>query len=498
MRENIFTRRLNLPLETTPRRLRFRRFLRVHGPMLVGALVLLFTVGALMIVLFLRSTSALDHQLRETLRATAVASALSIDGDDLASIDGPDDMGSPEYVRVASLLRSIVKEIPQARFAYILRRTADPNVLTFVVDADALTPPQELDLDGSGAVDPDEEPSYPGELYDVTGMPALQDEAFRMSTTDPQVTVDQWGELLSGYAPIRSGTTGEIVAVLGVDMDAAEYRALTRSILSPIALVLILALTFALAVGVALLIESRQLSALARINAERSGLLQLTFHQLGEPITILQWGIETLEDSKDDVDSLKKVLPENLADMREGVRRLGSIIDTLQEAEKVELKAFENAPIEQSAKEFLESVVPVIAPAAPGAVGRVALEAEEGAFAFDPHLMTIVLRRLVENALEFSQSTSLVRVRARAEGKWLRIEVADTGCGIPKQDLPHLFEKYRRASNATLMKPDGNGLGLYIVRGILEIMGGDIAVDTMEGKGTTVTVRVPAHPAKRS
>jgi signal transduction histidine kinase len=498
MKENVFTRRLNLPLETTPRRLRLMRFLRVHGPMLVGALVLIFTVGTLTIVLFLRSTSALDHQLRETLRATAVASALSIDGDDLASIDGPDDMDSPEYLRIAALLRSVVDDIPQARFAYVLRRTDDPNVLSFVVDADALASPATLDLNGNGSVDPDEEPSYPGELYDVSDMPALQDEAFRTSTTDPEVTVDQWGEFLSGYAPIRSGTTGDVVAVLGVDMDAAEFRALTRSILSPIALLLILALTFALAVGVALLIESRQLSALARINAERSGLLQLTFHQLGEPITILQWGIETLEDSKDDVGALQNALPENLADMREGVRRLGSIIDTLQEAEKVELKAFENVPVEQPVKAFLENAIPVVAPAVSGMADRVVVEAEDATFAFDPHLLTIVLRRLVENALEFSPAESSVRVRAHAEGKWLRIEVVDTGCGIPKQDLPHLFEKYRRASNATLMKPDGNGLGLYIVRGILEIMGGDIAVDTMEGKGTTVTVRVPAHPAKRS
>ena len=498
MKENIFTRRLNLPLETTPRRLRLMRFLRVHGPMLVGALVLIFTVGTLTIVLFLRSTSALDHQLRETLRATAVASALSIDGDDLASINGPDDMDSPEYLRIAALLRSVVDDIPQARFAYVLRRTDDPNVLSFVVDADTLASPTTLDLNGNGSVDPDEEPSYPGELYNVSDMPALQDEAFRVSTTDPEVTVDQWGELLSGYAPIRSGTTGDVVAVLGVDMDAAEFRALTRSILSPIALLLILALTFALAVGVALLIESRQLSALARINAERSGLLQLTFHQLGEPITILQWGIETLEDSKDDVDTLKNVLPDNLADMREGVRRLGSIIDTLQEAEKVELKAFENVPVEQPVKAFLENAIPVVAPAVSGMADRVVVEAEDATFAFDPHLLTIVLRRLVENALEFSPANSSVRVRAHAEGKWLRIEVVDTGCGIPKQDLPHLFEKYRRASNATLMKPDGNGLGLYIVRGILEIMGGDIAVDTMEGKGTTVTVRVPAHPARRS
>lgn len=497
MKETVFTRRLNLPLETTPKRLRAVRFLRVHGPMLVGALVMLSTVGALTMVLFVRSTSALEAQLRETLRAAAATAAYSIDGDDLDAIRGPEDMARPEYVRIADLLRNVVSELPQARFAYVLRRTDAPNVLEFVADADAVATFDELDRNGNGELDPGEEPSFPGEQYDVTGMAALQDEAFRMSTTDPEFTVDQWGELLSGYAPIRSRTTGETVAVLGIDMDAAEFRSYTRGILSPFAVVLILLLTGMLTAGVALLIESRQLSALSRINAERSGLLQLTFHQLGEPITILQWGIETLEDSKEDTDALRKVLPENLADMREGVRRLGSIIDTLQEAEKVELRAFKNLPVEQSLREFMADAIAIAAPPSGDAPSRVALDAVDGTFAFDPHLLTIVLRRVIENALEFSRAGTPVRVKASEEGKWLRIDVSDSGCGIPEKDVSHLFEKYRRASNATLMKPDGNGLGLYISRGILEIMDGDIRLDSVEGTGTTAIIRVPAHPVKR-
>lgn len=496
-RGNVFTRRLNLPLETTPRRLRTMRFLRTHGPMIVVAFVLLAAMGALTMVLFLRSGSALESQLRETLRATAVATALSIDGDDLDAIHGPDDMDTPEYAAVTTTMRDIVAEIPQIRFMYVLRRTDDPMVLEFVADADAAAPFETVDRDGNGTIDPDEEPSYPGELYDIGDIPALQDLAFRTSTTDDEITVDQWGTLLSGYAPIRSHATGEVVAVLGVDMDAQEFLSRTRSVLSPFAVILILTLTGMLATGVALLIESRQLSVLARINAERSGLLQLTFHQLGEPITILQWGIETLADAADDPSTLKRVLPDNLNDMREGLRRLGSIIDTLQEAEKVELHAFENRPVAQSVKAFVEGAMDVIVPQGSGA-NRVALDLDDAEFPFDPHLLTIVLRRLVENALEFSPPESIVRLVAKADDKWLKIDVTDTGCGIPLADQAHLFEKYRRASNATAMKPDGNGLGLYIVRGTLEMMGGDIRVESVEGKGTTVTVRIPAHPAKRA
>ncbi len=491
-------RRIRLALAPTPARMRATRFLRVHAPMFIGAVVLLSTIGALTIVLFLRSSSALERQLRETLRATAAATALSIDGDKLDAIHGPDDMTKREYTELSGRLRGLIIEIPQLRFAYVLRRTDDPDVLEFVVDADSFAPLTELDDNGNGILDSDEEPSYPGEQYDIAEVPALQNEAFLHSTTDPEVTVDQWGELLSGYAPIRSFTTGKIVAVLGIDMDAAEFRSYTRSILSPFAVLMIMALACLLTAGVALLIESRQLQTLSRVSAERSGLLQLTFHQLGEPITIIQWAIETLEDVKSDESELSKILPENLSDMREGVRRLSSIIDTLQEAEKVELSAFSNNPVEQSVKRVLEDAIAIVEPGSAGGTGRITLESAEGTCVFDPHLLTVVLRRLFENALEFSRSGSMVRVRASEEGKWLRIDVSDHGCGIPADDLPRLFEKYRRAANARSMKPDGNGLGLYIARGIVELMGGVIHASSVEGQGTTMTVRIPRHPAKHA
>lgn len=475
-----------------------RRFLRRHGMILFGGVGLLVGVGAFTYSLFVRSSSALEFQLRETLRAAAVAAAASIDGDALAGIRGPEDMQSPAYRTLATTLRSIVDQIPQARFAYVLRRTETPGVLEFVVDADAVAPPWILDRDGDGTLDPDEEPSFPGERYDAREYPALMHDAFVRSTTDPEITVDQWGELLSGYAPIRSRSTGETVAVLGIDMDARVFRAYASSVLSPFAAVLIVTLAGLLTAGVALLAESRQLQVLSRVNAERSGLLQLTFHQLGEPITILQWGIETLEDAKDDPPTLGKILPENLADMREGVRRLGSIIDTLQEAEKVELDSFENKPVRQPVRALLKDAIELVAPAGAEGTPPVELDADDITAPVDPHLLTIVLRRLVENAIEFTPKDRLpVRVRARGEGKWLRIDVVDRGCGIPERDVPRLFEKYRRASNASTMKPDGNGLGLYIARGLAERMGGTVGVVSREGEGTTFTVRLPMHPAER-
>ena len=60
--------------------------------------------------------------------------------------------------------------------------------------------------------------------------------------------------------------------------------------------------------------------------------------------------------------------------------------------------------------------------------------------------------------------------------------------------MEHLFEKYLRASNAGTHKPDGNGLGLYIAKGIVESAGGRIWIESIEGRGTTVTFTLPKHP----
>lgn len=472
------------------------RLFRRHGAILVGIVSLVLVVGTLTVTLFLRSSSALEQQLRETLKAAALSTALSIDGDILDDIHGPDDLRSPEYIALVNRLRELVDQLPQAKFAYILRRTQDPMVLEFVVDADAAAPFAVLDRNGNGLIDNDEEPSFPGEQYDISEIPALQHDAFILPTTDPDVTVDQWGSFLSGYAPIHSRSTNEVVGVVGVDMDAYQFKSAARSILSPFAVILIIALAGLCAGGVALLSELHRLQAISRINAERSGLLQLTFHQIGEPLTIIQWGIETLEEAQKSSEELRRVLPENLRDMREGVRRLGSMIDTLQEAEKVELNAFKNEPVEQHVKKFIEEAIEIMLPVTEEGRARVEIDAPDTACMFDPHLLTIVLRRLVENALDYSPADGApVHIGARIENrKTLTIDITDHGIGIPAEEVPKLFEKYRRASNATSMKPDGNGLGLYISKGLVEMMGGTIAVRSREGHGTTFTIRIPARP----
>jgi signal transduction histidine kinase len=105
-----------------------------------------------------------------------------------------------------------------------------------------------------------------------------------------------------------------------------------------------------------------------------------------------------------------------------------------------------------------------------------------------------VLDNVIGNAVKFSPAGGAVRVRVRTEGRGRRravvVTVQDSGIGIPEADLAHVFEWFRRGSNAA-GKVTGTGIGLAAVRQIVEQHGGTVAVDSVEGEGSTFTIRLP-------
>jgi PAS domain S-box-containing protein len=110
--------------------------------------------------------------------------------------------------------------------------------------------------------------------------------------------------------------------------------------------------------------------------------------------------------------------------------------------------------------------------------------------------LTQVLDNLIANAVKFSHPGDTVWVRASwAGGQW-RIEVADQGIGIPPDEIDRLFQRFVRASNARTSGRPGTGLGLSVVKAIVDLHGGTITVDSALEQGTTFTIYLPA-PAVR-
>ena len=112
----------------------------------------------------------------------------------------------------------------------------------------------------------------------------------------------------------------------------------------------------------------------------------------------------------------------------------------------------------------------------------------------DARRLERAIANLLVNAIKYSPQGGLIVVsvgrEAGRDGHWLSITVADSGLGIPKNDLPHMFEQYYRASNVATTIP-GTGIGLANVRHMIDRHGGTVSIDSTEGAGTTVTVRLP-------
>lgn len=102
-----------------------------------------------------------------------------------------------------------------------------------------------------------------------------------------------------------------------------------------------------------------------------------------------------------------------------------------------------------------------------------------------------VLYNLVENAIKYSPHGEPVEVNVRAVAGRVRITVTDHGIGIPKAEIDGIFGRFSRASNARKMQIAGSGFGLYVTRQIIEMHGGTISVDSVEGKGSTFAVYIP-------
>ncbi|HEU4674949.1 MAG TPA: EAL domain-containing protein [Motilibacteraceae bacterium] len=115
----------------------------------------------------------------------------------------------------------------------------------------------------------------------------------------------------------------------------------------------------------------------------------------------------------------------------------------------------------------------------------------------DPLMWERVVLNLLSNALKFTEHGS-VRVHLDAEGPNAVLHVQDTGCGISPEDQPHLFERFFRARAASSRSIEGTGIGLSLVREIVELHGGGVDVDSRLGEGSTFTVRLPLAVGARA
>ena len=142
----------------------------------------------------------------------------------------------------------------------------------------------------------------------------------------------------------------------------------------------------------------------------------------------------------------------------------------------------------------IEAAIDVVRPAAKAKniLLEVALDREVGPVSGDPDRLQQVVWNLLSNAIKFTPHEGRIRIRLERAGSSAQIIVSDTGCGIRAELLPHIFERFRQADGAAIREYGGLGLGLTIVRHLVELHGGTVQAESRgEGRGASFIVKLP-------
>ena len=216
-------------------------------------------------------------------------------------------------------------------------------------------------------------------------------------------------------------------------------------------------------------------------------------HELKTPVT----SIQTLTDALDiALDRNPRKARELVARLGEESERLTRLVHDLLDLRKLEDRGpLELGPVDLSA--LVREVAAEVTPEAERRDIAVRCELPDSAtVAGVHHELRLVVDNLVRNAIQYNQDGGNVEVSLQKHNGSYELTVADSGIGIPQQDLRRIFERFYRVDVARSRERGGTGLGLSIVRHAVQRHGGSIKVESLLGEGSTFRVRLPVEPSR--
>lgn len=234
--------------------------------------------------------------------------------------------------------------------------------------------------------------------------------------------------------------------------------------------------------------------ALQRHRYLQQQLITNVSHELATPLTNIGGYLEALTDGVIEDEKRK----ETFALMKEEVDRLSTMLTEVRTLSLLEQPKFqiETAPLD--VKDATEKILKQMEPQFEAKKVPLTLHTElkHKNFNLDKDRYTQILLNLLSNALKYSQPQKPVSVKL-SDPKGLTVEVIDEGEGIPQKDLPYIFERFYRADQSRTRKTGGIGVGLAIVKELVEAHGGRITASSSEGAGSTFTVSFPSAASQK-
>jgi PAS domain S-box-containing protein len=235
----------------------------------------------------------------------------------------------------------------------------------------------------------------------------------------------------------------------------------------------------------------RDITKEKEIDRAKSEFVSLASHQLRTPLTSIKWNLEMLLSGKDG--ELTQKQKKRAEELYRGNERMVEMVKSLLSVSRIEAGSLSVKRKMTDVGEIMKEVVKEQIPIVKDKKHDVVLEVADGLpkISTDPALVRMIIQNLFGNAVEYTNIGGKIACAVTKTGDNIIIEIKDTGIGIPEEQKIKIFQKLFRAENAVKERPEGNGLELYITKGMVDALSGKIWFESEKEKGTTFFVALP-------
>lgn len=239
--------------------------------------------------------------------------------------------------------------------------------------------------------------------------------------------------------------------------------------------------------------SQRDITHAKQVDQMKTEFISLASHQLRTPLTGMRWNIEMLLDG--DAGDLNDQQHKLASLVYTSSNRLVNLVNDLLDISRIESGRLELDPQPTNLKKLIDEVVAELKPLLEKKHHRCATSIHEHLpeINIDPKLIRNVLLNLISNAIKYTPNDGLIEIYASRKADMVLISVSDNGYGIPEHEQDQVFDKFYRGDNIAKTDVEGTGLGMYLVKAIIERSHGEIWFESKQNQGTTFWFTLPIN-----
>ena len=281
-----------------------------------------------------------------------------------------------------------------------------------------------------------------------------------------------------------------LMGVIIIGVILATYSIATYQIGDP-KIVALVVLVIAFVLLILDFIITRSFERIAEASRMKTEFISIISHQLRSPLTNLRYSLELLISGKLGKIEGKKL--EYFKILEENTQRMGDLVNDLLTVSRIETGKLPLKKEEISLGDLTKKVILKFKPLADASNVKVELRVPKNL----PRVLTDslwleqIVENLLDNAIRYIKDKGEVKIRVKVEAPKIYFEIQDNGVGIPREEQKFIFQKFFRSENVLKYQTGGSGLGLYIAKQILKLLGGEISFSSKENKGSTFWFTIP-------